>query len=168
MMLPESGRTRRPADDLPLETCLPSPPTPLGRRTPSSPAAAASHEGRERRRPSRAEGGGSAGGGGEGRGGEEAAAAALAARPEPRASSFMPPRGEPPPPPAQLAAEEVSTQGERGWTGLVLGARVPRPLTPRFPCAFASIRLSGRCPLGTPRAGSLNRRQVLRFRSLPN
>lgn len=72
MMLPErSRRTHRPADDLPLETSLPLPPTPLGRRTPSPPAAAAaagaSHEGRERGRPSPAEGGGSAGGGGEGR-----------------------------------------------------------------------------------------------------
>lgn len=52
MLREESEGTRRPADDLPLETSLASSPTPLDRRTPSPSAAAAAaagacHEGRE-------------------------------------------------------------------------------------------------------------------------
>lgn len=173
MMLPEeSGRTRRPADDLPLKTSLPSPPTPLGRRTPSPPAAAAagaSHEGRERGRPSRAEGGGSAGRGGDGRRRwpPRSPRAQSLARAVCLCEGNRRQAAPPAPAPALLAAGEVSTRGERGQVGLAFGALAPS--LPAFTAPLPqTIRLSGRCPLGTPRAGSLNRRQVLRFGSLPN
>lgn len=133
MMLPEeSRRTRRPADDLPLETSLPSPPTPLGRRTPSPPAAAAaaagaSHEGRELERPSGEEGGGSAGGGGE----ERRRRPPLSPR-APNLARAVLCLGEgnrrPTAPTPLLAAGEVSTQGDQGRFVFAFGARVPRSL----------------------------------------
>lgn len=140
MMLPEeSRRTRRQGDDLPLETSLPSPPTPLGRRTPSPPppppepaTRGGSEGGRAGRREEAAPAEAGRGGGGP--------VAALAARPEPLARAVLCLREgnrRPAAPSCLTRCREVSTRGERGRVGLAFGTRVPRPLTRRFPCAFA-------------------------------
>lgn len=155
MMLPEeSRRTRRPADDLPLETSLPSPPTPLGRRTPSPPAAGASHEGRELGRPSGAEGGGSAGGGGEGR----------RRRPprSPRACSLARAglclregNRRPTAPTPLLAAGDVSPpRAARPACVCFRGPRPSLPGLPAFPAPWPqTIRPSKKMPPGDPEGG---------------
>lgn len=144
MMLPEeSEKTRRPADDLPLETSLPSlrcrhlstgarPPRPPPPTPPLEPATrGGSKGGRAGRREEAAPPEAGRGGGG----GRRARRAPRASRAQFSVSA----RGTaaPPPSPALLAAGEVSTGGERGRVRLAFGARVPRPLTPCFPCAFA-------------------------------
>lgn len=155
MMLPEeTRRTRRPGDDLPLETSLPSPPTPLSRRTPSPPpppepaTRGGSEGGRAGRREEAAPAEAGRGGGGP--------LAALAARPEPRARSSLPPRGEPPPRrpllPDSLPGSFHPRGAGPGWAGF----RDPRssPLTPRFPRAFApDSRALRKMSLGDPEGG---------------
>lgn len=132
-MLPEEvGRTRQPADDLPLETSLPRhrhlsagarPPRPPPPPPPPEPATRGGSEGgRAGRREEAAPAEAGRGGGGP--------VAALAARPEPRARSSLPPRGEPPPrrplPPLSLPGSFHPRGVRPGWAGV----RDPRPSPP--------------------------------------
>lgn len=131
MLREESEGTRRPADDLPLETSLASSPTPLGRRTPSPSAAAAAaagacHEGRE-------PAGGRAGRREEAaprrRGREEAAAAAPAARPDPRAHGALSAEGNRRPLPPCSPPGKFPRAGSRAASGGDFGA-CPAPFLP--------------------------------------